>query len=314
MMRPLLLGLQIIWSVDALASLISFDQYHDQRDIQSYLQDAQSRFPNLVTVEVAGKSQLGRDIPYLVVQRKDGQKRSALFFNGAHHGNEWASVEATLGVLDFLLVNLNTPMVSELLDRYAVVFQPIVNPDGHTHKTREGATGTDINRDYAYPLKNALESFKSPESRVVRDITSQWSIRGAIAFHSGMEGVLWPSCFTEKPTLDHQLFYTLSKATAEAMGLNLFQQSFRDYPTEGEFIDYVYMKSRGLGLTVEVSREGIPDPSKLAQVVARSVRGSVAYMKSLLALDRGELSIYREPKNHHKMFGAPIFANYVPAN
>lgn len=312
MQRWIIAALAIFWSLQA--SALDFSRYHDQGEIHRYLLESQKEFPNLVTVETSGKSQMGREISYAVIERQDGQKRPALFFNGAHHGNEWSSTEAALGIMDYILANLNSPFVTEILDKYAIVAQPIVNPDGHAHRTREGATGTDINRDYAFPMKDEQASFKSPETRIVRNITSQWDIRGAIAFHSGMEGVLWPSCFTDKPTLDHHLFYTLSKVTARAMGLNFFQQSYRDYPTEGEFIDYVYMKSRGLGLTVEVSKDGIPEEKILDNVVRRSVKGSLAYIRSLLAIDKGEFAIQEEPRDHRSIFGAPILANLVPAN
>jgi len=119
--------------------------------------------------------------------------------------------------------------------------------------------------------------------------------RAAAAYHSGMEAVLWPWAHTSARTNDQDTFYTLSKATAQAMGMTQYLQSYYDYPTRGEFIDYVYMAHGTLALTFEVSAQGNPPASQLAGVVRRSVNGAMTFMRGVQLLDTGRLELIRTP-------------------
>ena len=313
------LTLSAIWGVSwnahvAYSLAIDFGRYHAADEMLSILKEAASERPDLVTVVSAGQSQMGREISYAIIQRKGAKPQSALYFNGAHHGNEWPSSEAALALLQKVVSNPDDPLITEALDKYAIIIQPVVNPDGHTHQTRETASGSDPNRDYPFPLRADEESFKTPETKIVRSILNVLPSRAAIAYHSGMEGVLWPSCFTDKPTLHHNLFYSLARKTAAAMGMGFFQQSWRDYPTEGEFIDYAYMKSRSLALTFEISRDGIPAETQLQGVVDRALKGSLSFVRSILDIDRGNFQVQTEPQSHRKSFPMPMLASFSPAN
>jgi predicted deacylase len=219
----------------------------------------------------------------------------ALYFNGTHHGNEKSSTESILGLIDFIVENRNEPTVSEILDHYSIYLQPIVNPDGHALHSRMDSVGRDPNRDYSFPERDEQDSFKIQDIRLVRSLVDQVKFRAAGAFHSGMEAILWPWCFTPQRNAENDTFYTLSKITAGAMGISRFTQSYSDYPTRGEFIDYVFMAHGTLALTFEVSPEPTPPATRLAYYVQRSVKGSMAFMRAVMALDRGSLPIQAAP-------------------
>src|SRR5262249_43911306 len=160
--------------------------------------------------------------------------------------------------------------VVAMLDHYAIFLQPLVNPDGHAADTREDSQGRDPNRDYAYPDRDEAHSFKLPEIKAVKDLSDQYQFRAAGGYHSGVGGVLWPWCYTSQQSPDQNVFYSMAKSAAESMGMDLYKQSYFDYPTNGEFIDYVYMKSHTVGLTFELSNDGNPPTTELADVVRRS--------------------------------------------
>ena len=146
------LTLSAIWGVSwnahvAYSLAIDFGRYHAADEMLSILKEAASERPDLVTVVSAGQSQMGREISYAIIQRKGAKPQSALYFNGAHHGNEWPSSEAALALLQKVVSNPDDPLITEALDKYAIIIQPVVNPDGHTHQTRETASGSDPNRD-----------------------------------------------------------------------------------------------------------------------------------------------------------------------
>ena len=88
-------------------------------------------------------------------------------------------------------------------------------------------------------------------------------------------------------------FYTIAKLVARAMSLDQYRQSFSDYPSQGEFIDYAYMSHGTLAMTLEVSRSPSPPASELAGVVKKSVAGIMTFMLSVQDLDRGVLALSR---------------------
>lgn len=281
-----LLAMAVPW----VAHAISFDRYHSQEEINGYLKETAAAHPSLVRLVHLGYSERGRDIYYTVVSKRDPESVPALYMNGTHHGNEKSSTEAVVGLLDYLVKAKDDPTVDELLSNYSIYLQPLVNPDGHALGVRSDTFGRDPNRDYDGA------AFKVASIRLVKELTDRVRFRAAAAFHSGMEAVLWPWCHTPAPSPDVDIFYTLSRISAEAMGVRRFLQSYNDYPTRGEFIDYVYNNHGTLALTFEVSAEVTPAPSKLAAIVRRSVAGAMAFMLSVMDLDQGALVMSKAPE------------------
>jgi predicted deacylase len=273
-----------LWAID-------FNKYHSQEEINSYLKQVAADHPDIARFHFLGYSQRGRDINYVVIAKGDAEAMPAIYLNGTHHGNEKSSTETILAVIDYLVTNRTQPQVAELLENYAIYLQPLVNPDGHAANTREDVQGRDPNRDYSYPERSDEDSFKTPQIKLVKELADRVRFRAAAAYHSGMEAVLWPWCFTSQRPADNDTFYTISKATARAMGMTRYVQSHSDYATRGEFIDYVYMAHGTVAVTVEVSNDATPPPSRLNAVVQRAVAGSMAFMLQILELDRGQLKI-----------------------
>ncbi len=278
------------------AHALEFNKYHSQDEIKSWLLDLAKQHPELVKLKFLGYSQQGREINYIIISKHHEQENQpALYFNGTHHGNEKSSTESILGLIDFIIDNRSEPVVSEILDQYAIYLQPIVNPDGHALHSRMDSVGRDPNRDYSFPERDEQESFKIQDVRLVKSLVDQVKFRAAGAFHSGLEAILWPWCFTPQRNAENDTFYTLSKMTADAMGISRYAQSYSDYPTRGEFIDYVFMAHGTLALTFEVSPEPTPAAPRLAHYVQRSVKGALAFMRGVMALDRGNLRIQAAP-------------------
>jgi predicted deacylase len=278
------------------AHALEFNKYHTQEEIKSWMLDLAKKHQDLVKFKFLGYSQQGREINYLIISKQTGQENlPALYFNGTHHGNEKSSTESILGLIDFIIDNRNEPSVSEILDNYTIYLQPIVNPDGHALHSRMDSVGRDPNRDYSFPERDEQDSFKIQDIRLVKSLVDQVKFRAAGAFHSGLEAILWPWCFTPQRNAEVDTFYTLSKLTAGAMGINRFTQSYSDYPTRGEFIDYVFMAHGTLALTFEVSAEPTPPASRLSFYVQRSVKGAMTFMRAVMALDRGTLQIQSAP-------------------
>ena len=276
-------------SVDKLPA-IDFLGYHDQPWIESYLQALAAALPAIAQYKVLGQSGRGRDLPYLVINATCQASPPAVFTNGTHHGDEPASTESVLAIPNYLLRKSTTDTaVRDLLAAYAFYVLPLVNPDGFALHTRENADGADINRDYSYPGRGDADSFKTVEARLVKSLQESVGFHAAIAFHSGAQEVIWPWCYTGDATADAGFFMAAGQKTAQAMSFTIYQQSYDDYPSEGEYIDFAYWRSHSLAATFEVSTVKTPSVASLAGVVDGSCKGTAAWIQAVNDHDKGSL-------------------------
>jgi predicted deacylase len=260
---------------------LQFQRYHGLEEVGQFLRSSAQENPEIARFVMLGKSLQGREIAYLAISKNWSPDAPAIYFNGTHHGNEKASTEAVLGLIHFLLRSRDQVEVDRLLRRYRIILQPLVNPDGHAANLRTDSQGIDPNRDYASPTRPEADSFRLVETRLVRRLLSNERVVASAAFHSGLEAVLWPWCHTPTLSQDDPVFKSLGEAVARSMGMPKYTQSFNDYQTEGEFIDYAYMKHGVYALTLEVSLEPSPNAAQLPAVVNRAVMGSMAFMRAL---------------------------------
>ena len=272
------------------AADIYFNQYHTQSEIADFLRKEATTYPERVRFKVMGKSRQGREIAYVVISNQNPDSVPAIYLNGTHHGDEWSSTESILGLIDYLVMHASEPKVASLLDHYAIYLQPLVNPDGHAHSSRSDSQGVDPNRDYSYPERSEEKSFKVPEIQLVKSLVDRIQPVGAAAYHSGIEEVLWPWCFTEQVSKDEVRLGKIAEASAKAMGFDRYLQSYFDYATEGEFIDYTYQKFGTAAFTFEVSESKTPSVSELTAVVNRSIEGAMAFMTNLAPTQSSVLS------------------------
>jgi hypothetical protein len=267
-------------AVDRLPPL-AFTSYHTLAAISAYLADVAAAVPDVARAEVLGQSVRGRAIPYLVINATCQPTPAAVLLVGTHHGDEGSSAEATLAHVDSLL--RGSADVRDLLGRYAFYVLPVLNVDGYeaSPPTRENANGVDINRDYAYPERGEPSSFKERETQLLKGLQDQVGFRAALTYHSGTTSVLWPWCYTATPAADDARLSSVGAKTAQAMGFGTYSASYFDYPTQGEYIDYAYMKSKTLAFTVEVSVAKTPPASALPQIVATTWKGTLALVQAL---------------------------------
>lgn len=263
------------------ALALQFQRYHAQTEIAQYLRSTAQEYPDVARFVVLGQSLQGREIAYVAITKNWSPDVPAIYFNGTHHGNEKASTEAVLGLIEFLVNQKDRPEVDQLLRRYRIVLQPLVNPDGHAANSRTDSQGIDPNRDYATPTRAESDAFRLVETRLVRRLLSNERVIASAAFHSGLEAVLWPWCNSPSQSQHDPVFKALGQTVAHTMGLNRYTQSFNDYQTDGEFIDFAYMKFGVYALTFEVAHEATPHAELLPAVVKRAVNGSMAFLQAL---------------------------------
>lgn len=280
LIQSLKLILVVLW-LTPYAWALDFNRYHDQDEIAAFLRTEALNHPELVRFEILGKSAQGREVSVVTITKNLSPDAPAIFFNGTHHGNERASTEAILALIDHLVREQGSSSVDRLLRRYRIILQPMVNPDGHALNLRTDSKGIDPNRDYATPNKPEKEAFQLPETRLVRDLMIKEKVVASAAFHSGLEAVLWPWCHTPTLSQHDPVFRTLASSVAKTMQMNRTSQSFYDYQTDGEYIDFAYMRHGTYALTLEVAQEATPAANQLDAVVKRAVQGSLSFLKAV---------------------------------
>lgn len=268
------LGAGSLWALE-------FQRYHSQDEIASYLREQAQQHPDLVRFQVIGRSRQGREIAVLTISKNFASDTPAMYFNGTHHGNEKISTEAVLGLIKHLIQHRDQADTDRLLRRYKFLLHPLVNPDGHALNLRSDARGVDPNRDYPTPNQPESEAFQIVETRLVRDLLGRENVIASAAFHSGLEAVLWPWCHSPASSRDDPVFKTIGEAVARSMNVPKFTQSYFDYQTEGEFIDYAYMRFGIYALTIEVATEPTPKEEQLESLVQRSVLGSLSFANAI---------------------------------
>ncbi len=260
---------------------LKVNAYHDQNFIAKYLKTVSQQHSDIATLKTLGRSRQGREIKLITLSSGDPNNKPAIYINGTHHGNEKASTEGVLSIIDYFTDQKNQTDTAKILDRYALYIQPLVNPDGHAMNSRYESTGIDPNRDYSHPERDDQSSFQAPETRLVSQLLKRRKFLAAAAFHSGIEAVFWPWCYSDARSYDHKIFQSIGELIANAMGFPTFSQSYHDYQSHGEFIDYAYMKYRTFAFTIEVSRELAPAPNKLRGVRSRSIQATLAMILGL---------------------------------
>jgi hypothetical protein len=138
-------------ALDAPALAPGRADFTSQAEMEAWLAALKARVPGLVLGSL-GRSQQGRDIPYLVFTKEGltdaaaivALGRPILWFIGLQHGNEPAGGEAMLALSALLAEGDLKPY----LDKVSVVVVPRANPDGAAAFTRATASRADLNRDH----------------------------------------------------------------------------------------------------------------------------------------------------------------------
>ena len=148
--------------------------FTEYKDMMPFLQDLKDKHPDKVSLQFIGQSQKGKDIPLLIISSgsKKGQNKLKVWLQGGLHGNEPASTE---GLLYLMQQILEDPSYNYLLDSLEIAFLPMANIDGMNRGSRYAANGLDLNRDQT--------KLMAPESVVLKKAFNDFNPQVAVDFH-----------------------------------------------------------------------------------------------------------------------------------
>ncbi len=146
--------------------------FTDYEELMSFLNNQVNSHSKIAKLSFIGESQKGRKIPMVKLSIPNGKEKIKVWMQGGLHGNEPASTETMLYLIDRLL-NDNT--YASILDNVDLAIVPMANIDGYLKNDRYAANGLDLNRDQT--------KLMAPESVVLKQAFSDFNPEVAVDFH-----------------------------------------------------------------------------------------------------------------------------------
>ncbi|ARF57171.1 M14 family metallopeptidase [Streptomyces gilvosporeus] len=213
--------------------------YHTYEEMTKEIDALVAKYPRILSKQVIGKSQEGRDILALKLSKnvsKDENEPEVLF-TAHQHAREHLTVEMALYLLnEFTSKYGSDDRITKMLDSREIWILPDLNPDGGAYDIATGKfqswrknrqpnagsneIGTDLNRNWDFKwgccggsssdpgdeTYRGPSAASAPEVQVVskfvrsRIVGGKQQIKAAIDFHTYSELVLWPFGFTNDET------------------------------------------------------------------------------------------------------------------
>jgi hypothetical protein len=165
-------------------------------ELIAYLTELQQAHPEVMKISYIGESQKGKQIPLVTLHKGTTDDKVRVWLQGGLHGDEMASTEGVLYMLDRIL---NDTQYASLLDKLEVRLVPMANIDGYEKESRYAANGLDLNRDQtklmvkeSVSLKQAFSDFRAEvaidfhEYRPYRKDFTQMSTYGVTSRYDAM--------------------------------------------------------------------------------------------------------------------------------
>ncbi|RRO20281.1 M14 family metallopeptidase [Flavobacteriaceae bacterium 14752] len=146
--------------------------YTNYEELLSFLDNLADNHSDKISMSFIGKSQKGRDIPMVILTTPNDKEKIKVWMQGGLHGNEPASTESLLYLLDRLL---NGESYADILENVELAVIPMANIDGYLKNNRYAANGLDLNRDQT--------KLMAPETVILKKAFAKFNPEVAVDFH-----------------------------------------------------------------------------------------------------------------------------------
>ncbi|KAJ9571434.1 uncharacterized protein HLK63_G05885 [Nakaseomyces glabratus] len=236
-----------------------FDQYQPLDKIYSWMERLQESFPDIINIEVVGRTYEGRELRALHLCANNNQtnpEKKTIVITGGVHAREWVSVSSACWVVAQLVGRyaLGDQKEIKYLENLDFLVIPVFNPDGYEYtfttnrlwrKNRQQTyipvcKGIDIDHSFgyqwesthAYPCSEEYsgeEPFEAIEAKSWNDFLStvkgEYKVYGYLDLHSYSQEILYPyafSCDALPRDLENllELAYGINKAIRYQSGRN----------------------------------------------------------------------------------------------
>lgn len=257
--------------------------YHNYAQLTEELQNMVATYPDLVTLETAGKSVNGRELWYVKISDNAAQEENEpkLLYIANMHGDEVVGRELMIYLIRQLVTEFNSnPRINKLVSNAQIYIMPSMNPDGFESGNRENANGADLNREFPDfdSDRNDTPDRRPKEVQAIMALHAKHHFVLALNFHGGdvCFNLPWdtrPNTRAETKFADDALIYSLGReyADANATMRNNTKGSFKRgltygyewYEINGGMQDWSIFWRRSIHATVELSTAKWPNSSGL---------------------------------------------------
>lgn len=208
-------------------------QVYSYTQMSADLKALSARYPHLITLGSAGKSEYGRSLLMADV----GHGSAVIMLNGSHHAREWITTTTLMKLIEEMAVQYEKNgtvsgglRARDLLDRVTFRIVPMVNPDGVTLQQFGLSAFPEADRANLIAMNNGSRDFKRWKANAKGiDLNRQYPAKWGEIANSGN----WPAYMNYKGTQPLQAkeakaMYDLALATKPEISLA--------YHTSGEII------------------------------------------------------------------------------
>jgi hypothetical protein len=172
--------------------------YKNYVQLTAFLQEMNSKYPEITSVFSVGKSNQNRDlwgIKISVPQKPNALLPKAKFkYVGNIHGDETVGRVILTQFIETLLEQYNngSARIHRLLDTTDMYIVPSMNPDGFEMARRENSNGQDLNRDFPDQFVTSMTGGTQPETRAMMQWFQQNTFHLSANFHGGAVVASYP--------------------------------------------------------------------------------------------------------------------------
>lgn len=289
-----------------------YDDFRTNDEINGYLNDLVTQYPQLASIVDFGPSIEGRPLTGIRISGP-GTGKPGVLIHGCQHAREWLTPQTVSYVAEYLLTNYESdPDVQRLVNNIEWYLLPVMNPDGYVYtwttnrfwrKNRRGGFGVDLNRNWGHhwggegssgsnssELYRGSAPFSEPETSALRDfLLANPNVRGHSDLHTYGQLLMWPWAYTATMNPDHYTFQKFAvvmrdlAAAVHGLVYTLGPVYTTIYPAAGGSVDWVYGVAQRWSITLEMRGFGFAVPASEIILSAEENLPALLYFGSWLA-------------------------------
>ncbi len=243
--------------------------YHSFAEVQTWMRNLATSYPEIVSVSSYGKSESGHDLLVMKISDNVAQDEAEpeLMLTSATHGDELITVEVLMGLIDELVRDSGSNnRLQQMINGHEIYVIPVVNPEGFTRQSRY-SNGVDPNRNFPWPGHENVSSV-SCIARMI-DLFKSREFVGSIDFHASGEMIMYPWAYTYESvrTPDEERMHRIGTAMGEQNNYTVGQISKVIYVAQGSSADFWYWQRGSVSYGIEMARSKVPSVQTIPEVI-----------------------------------------------
>jgi len=265
------------------------EAYQNAFEVETFVRNANSYFPELTKLVEIGKSLEGRSIWALKISDNAEERElnePTILFNSMHHAREVMTPEVSIDIIEYLLTNYESDAkVKAWVDQNEIWVVPMLNVDGNAkvwsgqsmwRKNARDGHGVDLNRNYPFSWNSCSgssgrksaddyrgpEAASEPETRALMGLVEAIKPVFDISYHSYSKLVLYPYGCKNSSAASNQVMKEIGQEMGKLLGYRAGTPWELLYEADGSDIDWMLGVHQVIPYVIELNsrREGFQPP------------------------------------------------------